>query len=167
MAIAMCMVVTRCVSVPDARSAINLQVLLTIVGALALGRALDESGAALAIAEAVVSRISSPFLLLVAVYVLGMFMTEMVTNNAVAAILVPIAVKIAIEGGHPPEPFVMAVALSASLAFLTPIGYQTNLMVMGPGGYVSRDYLRIGIPLAVVVATTAIASISIQYRIGL
>ena len=92
-------------------------------------------------------------------------MTEMVTNNAVAAILIPIAVGIANKAGQAPEPFIMAVALSASLAFLTPIGYQTNLMVMGPGGYVSRDYLKIGLPLAIVVATTAIASISIQYGV--
>ena len=165
--IAMCMIVTRCVSVIDARSAINLQVLLTIVGALALGTALDKSGAAQFIATAIVSKIDSSFWLLVAVYLLGMLMTEMVTNNAVAAILIPIAVKIANSSGHAagPGPFIMAVALSASLAFLTPIGYQTNLMVMGPGGYVSRDYLKIGFPLAIVVAITAITSISVTYGI--
>jgi di/tricarboxylate transporter len=159
LSIAMAMVLTRCVSVPDARSAINLQVLLTIVGALALGTALDASGAAKSIADLVVSQVQSPFWILVAVYLLGMVMTEMVTNNAVAAILIPIAVNIAVEGNYNPEPFIMAVALSASLAFLTPIGYQTNLMVMGPGGYVSRDYLKIGFPLAIVVAITALTSI--------
>lgn len=157
--IAMAMILTRCVSVPMARAAINLQVLLTIVGALALGTALENSGAAKFIADFVVAQIQSPFLLLVAVYLLGMVMTEMVTNNAVAAILIPIAVSIASKGFLDPRPFIMAVAVSASLAFLTPIGYQTNLMVMGPGGYNPRDYFKVGFPLAVVVAVTAISTI--------
>ena len=164
MLIAMGMVMTRCVSLTGARNAINLQVLLTIVGALALGKALQQSGAAEFIATALANGVQSlsfipvayqPWALLILLYLIGMIFTEMVTNNAVAAILVPLAVDIAEVGGYSPRPFVMAIALSASLAFLTPVGYQTNLMVMGPGGYRPTDFLRVGTPISISVAITA------------
>ena len=155
--IAMAMVLTRCLSVSDARNSVNLQILLTIVGALALGKALQVSGAAAGIAQGIVDFCgTNPWLLLVAVYLLAMMFTEMITNNAVAAILLPLAISVAEKSGHSPRPFVMAVALSASLAFLTPIGYQTNLMVMGPGGYQPRDFLRVGTPVSISVAIAAI-----------
>jgi di/tricarboxylate transporter len=73
--------------------------------------------------------------------------------------LIPISIEVAWEGGYDPRPFIMAISLSASLSFLTPIGYQTNLMVMGPGGYRPMDYLRCGLPLAVIVALTALTLI--------
>ena len=82
--------------------------------------------------------------------------TEMITNNAVAAMLLPIALSVAKEGGYSPRPFIIAITLAASLSFITPIGYQTNLMVMGPGGYRPSDYLRCGLPLAVIVTATAL-----------
>jgi len=80
----------------------------------------------------------------------------MITNNAVAAMLFPIALALAWEADLNPRPFVMAVALAASLSFITPIGYQTNLMVMGPGGYYPRDYLRAGLPILIAVTITAL-----------
>ena len=95
-------------------------------------------------------------LLLVVIYLLAVAFTEMITNNAVATILLPLAIGLAAEAQVNPRPFVMAIALAASLSFLTPIGYQTNLMVMGPGGYRPRDYLRVGTPIAFLVSTTAI-----------
>jgi di/tricarboxylate transporter len=151
------MIVTRCVSVADARAALNLQVLLTIVGALGLGRALKESGAASQIASWIVYSLGdNPTILLIAIYILALLFTEMITNNAVATILLPLAISVAAQAQLNPRPFVMAIALAASLSFLTPIGYQTNLMVMGPGGYRPKDYLRIGLPVAIVVTATAI-----------
>ena len=100
-----------------------------------------------------------PLLLLLTIYVLGLVFTEMVTNNAVAAILLPIALAVAWPGALDPRPFIIAITLAASLSFITPIGYQTNLMVMGPGGYRPGDYLKCGLPLAVVVGITALVLI--------
>ena len=98
----------------------------------------------------------SPWLLLIAIYLLTAVFTELITNNAVAVAMFPIAVGVAEQAGLSPRPFIMAIALAASLSFATPIGYQTNLMVMGPGGYKPADFLKIGLPLSIVVATVAL-----------
>ena len=95
-------------------------------------------------------------LALIVIYLLAMLFTELITNNAVATILLPIAIGIAWNLDCSPQPFIMAIALAASLSFLTPVGYQTNLMVMGPGGYIARDYLRMGIPIAATATITAL-----------
>lgn len=158
LAIAGLMVAMRCLPVSTARAAIDLQVLLTIGAAIGLGQALNNSGAAGQIATSLTAAVGAEngHLLLITVYVLTLVFTEMITNVAVAALMVPIAVAVAIPGGHDPTPFVMAIALAASTSFITPIGYQTNLMVMGPGGYRPLDYLRTGLPMSIVVAVTAL-----------
>lgn len=163
------MVVTRCLSVSQARTAVDLQVIITIAAAIGLGKALSDSGAAKWIADGVVAFAQSvdlsgdalPWLLLATVYVLSMVLTELITNVAVATIMIPIAVSISVGAGLSPKPFLMAVAVAASLSFVTPIGYQTNLMVMSPGGYYPRDFLRVGGPLAVLVAASAIGLIGL------
>ena len=168
LAIAGLTVVTRCISVSDARQAINLPLLLTIAGALGLAKALDESRAAEFIANGIITIVGEdPWALLIAMYVLTMIFTEMITNNAVAVTLLPIAVRVAEGAGYSPRPFIMAIALAASLSFLTPIGYQTNLMVMGPGGYRAPDYLRVGLPIAVAVAITALILIPNIWPFGI
>ncbi|UUO05501.1 SLC13 family permease [Blastopirellula sp. J2-11] len=168
LSIAALMVLLQCVKSSDARAAIDLQVVVTIAAALGLGSALWQSGAASMIAEALVQIVGPhPYLLLVVIYLLAMIFTEMITNAAVAALLLPIAIAVAIEGDLNPRPFIMAIALAASLSFLTPIGYQTNLMVMGPGGYKPRDYLVAGIPLALIVATTALVLIPLVWPLTL
>ncbi|MCA9151689.1 MAG: anion permease [Planctomycetales bacterium] len=155
--IASLLIMTRCIAMPTARDSLNLQVLLTIVGALGLGKALETSGAAHAIAVMMVDNLGSdPMMLLIVLYGTAALFTELITNNAVATILLPLAISVAQQADISPRPLVMAIALSASLSFLTPIGYQTNLMVMGPGGYRSSDYVRVGLPVAIAVATTAI-----------
>jgi di/tricarboxylate transporter len=155
-AIAGLMVVMRCLPVAEARSAIDLQVLLTIAAALGLGRALERSGAADAVARLLIESVGQdPRVLLAVIYLMALLFTESITNVAVAAMLFPLGVATAAAGACSPRPFVMAVALAASLSFLTPIGYQTNLMVMGPGGYQPRDYLRVGWPLAALMFVTA------------
>lgn len=160
MSIAGFMVMFRCLSINEARSAIDLSLLVTIAGALGMATALNESGAAQSIANRLVNFAGGhPMLLLIVVYLLGMVLTEIITNNAVAAILTPIAISVAWSGGYNPRPFIMAIALSASLSFLTPFGYQTNLMVMGPGNYRPHDYLRVGWPVALVVATVSLVLI--------
>jgi di/tricarboxylate transporter len=140
----------RCLPIAEARSVIDLQVLLTIVGALGLGKALKESGAADALAGAMVNMVGgeNPYLLLIVLYLLTVVFTETISNTAVAVMMFRFGVAMAAIGGYSPRPFVMAIVIAASLSFVTPIGYQTNLMVMGPGGYRPRDYIRAGWPLS-------------------
>jgi len=166
------MVVLRCLTVSQARTSIDLQVLFTIAGALGLGAALTQSGAAEAVAHGVVGAVTSqsylpaswtPYLLLILLYLLAMIFTEMITNVAVAAMLVPLAVEIAWASQHSPRPFIMAITLAASLSFVTPVGYQTNLIVMGPGGYRPRDFLRFGLPLAILIFLTAVTLIPVAW----
>ena len=154
------MVGTRCLSMAQAHSAFELQVLITVGAALGLGEALEASGAATAIASGLIGMVNNDkFLLLVVTYILTLLFTEMITNTAVAALMFPLAVAVAQQSGLEPKPFIMAIALAASFSFLTPIGYQTNLMVMGPGGYRPIDYFKVGLPLTVLVMITSLTLI--------
>jgi len=156
-AVAALMIVTGCLRSSDARNAIDLQMLVTIAAAIGLGSALGKSGAAKQIADFLLASVGdNPYLLLVVVYVVTLLFTEMITNNAVAAMLFPLAVAVADSGSYSPRPFIIAITLAASLSFITPIGYQTNLMVMGPGGYRPRDYMKCGLPLATILAVVAL-----------
>jgi len=152
------MVTTRCLPISAARASIDLQILLTIVAALGLGRALTESGAAHSLADWLLAAVGTrhPYRLLIVMYLLALLFTEFISNSAVVAMLFPLAVAAAAAAGFSPRPFVVAVTLGASLSFLTPIGYQTNLMVMGPGRYQSRDFFRVGWPLSLLTTITAI-----------
>jgi di/tricarboxylate transporter len=164
------MIVTRCMRITEARAALDLQTLITIAAALGLGAALEKSGAASDCANALVQLVDhvggGPYMLLAVVYVMTLVFTEMITNNAVAAMLLPIALNVARASGYSPRPFIIAITLAASLSFVTPIGYQTNLMVMGPGGYRSSDYLRCGLPLAMIVTATALLLIPQIWAFG-
>ncbi|MCA9173045.1 MAG: SLC13 family permease [Planctomycetales bacterium] len=151
------MVATRCVPLTEVRAALDIHTLTTIAAALGLGQALAVSGAAEQLAQGLVDAVGpNPIWLLLVVYALAVLMTEAITNNAVAAMLLPLAVAVAWQAGLNPRPFCMAVALAASLSFITPIGYQTNLMVMGPGGYRPMDYVKLGFPLALIVGAVAL-----------
>lgn len=142
------MVGARCVSWGAAKRALDLRVLLIIGATLAIGTALETSGGAQTIAGGLI-RLggNDPWLLLVVVYGVTMLFTELITNNAAAALVFPIAMATAEGIGVNPRPFAIAIAMAASASFSTPIGYQTNLMVLGPGGYRFTDFFRIGIPL--------------------
>lgn len=158
------MIATGCVRAADARNAIDLQVIVSIAASLCLGQALSKSGAADWIAEQLTAQIGPhPYLLLVALYFIALVFTEMMSNNAVAAMLFPLAVALAAASGISPRPFVMGITLAASLSFITPIGYQTNLMVMGPGGYRPADFFRVGLPLTVLVTITALVLIPLVW----
>ncbi len=155
--IAVIMVATRCLPVAEARNAIDLQTLFTIAASIGLGTALHQSGAASAIAQIFVQWAGNhPIWLLIVIYLLSMACTESISNAAVAAMMLPLAATVAWESGCDPRPFVIAVTMAASLAFLTPIGYQTNLMVMGPGGYRPSDYLKTGWPISLTVTITCL-----------
>jgi di/tricarboxylate transporter len=158
LAMAGLMVATRCLPVAEARASVDLHVLITIAAALGLGRALTESGAAQQIADFLVQNVGAdrPYLLLIVLYLLSACFTELITNSAVVAMLIPLGIAMASIAGCSPRPFVMGITLAASLSFLTPFGYQTNLMVIGPGGYHPRDFLRVGLPLCLIVATASL-----------
>lgn len=159
-AAALAMILTRCISVADARASLDLPLLLTIGAAIGVGNALYDCGAANFVAETLVGLVGqSPYLGLIVVFIITVCLTEMVSNVAVAAVMVYVAIELASNlgpGGVSPRPFIMAVTMAASLSFVSPIGYQTNLMVMGPGGYRPRDYLRAGLPLSILVSIVAL-----------
>lgn len=145
---ALTMVAMRCLSTLQARQSLDWQLLITIGAAIGLARALEQSGAAAKIAGWLVGLCGEhPYILLAVVYLFASILTEFVTNNAVAVTLFPIVVAAANQIGIDPRPLIIALTIGASLSFLSPIGYATNLMVMGPGGYAPRDYLKLGIPL--------------------
>ncbi len=137
-----------CVSLGAARKSIDTQVLLVIACSFALGKALEVTGAAAAIAGILLEFPGNdPWLVLALAYLMTMLLTEMITNNAAAVLMYPICMAAANSLGVSPMPFVIAVMMAASASFSTPLGYQTNLMVFGPGGYRFTDFLKIGIPL--------------------
>lgn len=142
------MIITRCVSGNVARKSVEWQILIVIAAAFGLGRALEITGAASAMAHALVSvAADNPWIVLIMIYGMTMLFTELITNNAAAVLVFPIAYAISVELGVDFTPFAMTIMMAASASFSTPIGYQTNLMVLGPGGYRFTDYFRIGIPL--------------------
>ena len=156
------MLALRVVSASEARQSIDLTVLLVIAASIGLGKSLQVTGAAEVIAMEVMKVASTqPYLALAATYLLTWLMTEMITNNAAAVLIFPIAYSVAGSMGVSYMPFIMVILIAASASFSTPIGYQTNLMVYGPGGYKFTDYTRIGLPLNLMVGTVAVLLIPI------
>jgi di/tricarboxylate transporter len=160
---AMAAVAIGCLSPGDARRSIDASVLIVIASSLGIARALEVSGAADAIAHlvALTSQDLGPLGALVVVYLVTMLLTEFVTNNAAAALIFPIAIATATEIGADPRGFAVAVAVAASLSLATPLGYQTNLMVYGPGGYRYTDFLRLGVPLQILLGAVAVVVIAV------
>ena len=146
------MIATGCLSWRDAASALSIPVVMIIVTSLALGKALVGTGMANYIALSFVGVASAlpPPMILSAFLLLMTLMTNVVSNNAAAAIGTPIGISIAQQLGAPAEPFVLAVLLGANMSFATPYGYQTNLLIMTAGGYRFADFLRVGIPLTII-----------------
>lgn len=153
--------VTRCIDSDEAYGSIDGRLMAMIFGMLAVGEGLDQSGAVALIVDAVAPLLQGlpPIAALAAVYFLGLVLTEFLSNNAVAVIYTPIAMHLAVTLGLDPRPFAVAVMFSASVAFATPIGYQTHMMVYGPGGYKFSDFLRLGVPLDIVTGIVAVLTI--------
>jgi di/tricarboxylate transporter len=151
------MVATGCVRLGIARRSIEYSVLAGIAASFALGFALAESGAAALLADWIgdLAR-GNPFWALVVLYVATVVLTEIVTNNAAGVLMFPIAMAVAQDGGVNFLPYVIAVMVGASVGFITPLGYQTNLMVYGPGGYRWVDYIRFGTPLSLLIGVAAV-----------
>jgi di/tricarboxylate transporter len=151
------MIALRVLDVTDALRALDPSVVLLLAGTIPLGLAMEKTGLAASIAGQVASVASAggPTVLVGSFYLLTTLMTSVLSNNATAVLLAPIGLGLARELGVDPRPLLVAIAYGASASFATPIGYQTNLLVMGPGGYQFRDYLRIGLPMSVLLAITA------------
>jgi len=155
------MIVTGCLETREATRAMDASVLLLIAASIPLGVAMEQVGLA-GEAAGFIARIGGGagiFVLVGAVYLVTSLLTEVLSNNAAAVLLVPIALSVAQQVGVDPKPLLAAIAFGASASFATPIGYQTNTLVMGPGGYVFSDYLRLGGPLNLLMWVTATALI--------
>jgi di/tricarboxylate transporter len=151
------MLVTGCIRLQEARQSIDWQILLVIAASIALGIAMDTSGAATAIAEAVVgSSAGSPYGAMIALFILTAGFSAVISNIAAAVLLFPVAVAASQQLGVDLTPFAVTLMIAASTCFATPIGYQTNLMVYGPGSYRFADFMRIGLPLTLLVAVTTV-----------
>lgn len=157
--------VTRCIDADEAFGFIEGRLLALIFAMLAVGLGLDHSGAVKLMVGAVSPFMLDlpPYMLVFAVYGLSSVLTELVSNNAVAVILTPIAIGLAASLGVDPRPLVVAVMFGASASFATPIGYQTNTLVYGPGGYKFTDFLRIGVPLNLLMMVVMSATIPLFF----
>jgi len=161
---ALAMVATRCCGADVARRAIDWEILLVIAGALALGKAMQVSNLANLLSEHVVVLAGDePHLLLGSVFLLSALLAGVVTAKASAVLMLPVVLAAAEQLGINVMPLIMAVMLASSMAVATPIGYPTNLMVYGPGGYHFSDYLRLGGPLTVVVGALGVALIPLLW----
>jgi di/tricarboxylate transporter len=142
------MLLTRCTSAGAGRRAVDWQVLLVIAASFGIGNALEKSGAAGMLASGLVDLAGdSPWAALALFFLATSLFTNLITNNAAAVLMFPIALAVAARLDVSVIPFAIVIMKAASASFATPIGYQTNLMVMGPGGYAFSDYLRLGVPL--------------------
>ncbi|NRA98801.1 MAG: SLC13 family permease [Rhodobacteraceae bacterium] len=149
--------VTRCVDADEAFAMIDGRLLALIFAMLGIGASLEASGAVAMIVNAIAPWLAGlpPVLLVWAIYLLTSVLTETVSNNAVAVVVTPVAIALGGALGVDPRPLVIAVMVAASASFATPIGYQTNMMVYGPGGYRFSDFLKVGIPLNLSVGVIA------------
>ncbi len=156
---------SRCISTSEARKSVDLPVLVTIAAAFGVGAALDNSGAAALLAGGLVQATQGfgPLAALAAIYLFAALTTEVITNNAVAVLLFPICLETARLYGVDPLPFLMALTFAASASFMTPIGYQTNMMVYGPGGYRFADFVRVGAPLQFLLWPVAVVLIPLFF----
>ena len=156
---------TLCIDAEEAFGFVDGRLLALIFAMLAVGAALQSSGAVsliVGILEPALA-ILPPFLLVWVIYLITSVLTELVSNNAVAVVVTPVAIGVATQLGIDPRPLVVAVMVAASASFATPIGYQTNMLVYGPGGYHFKDFMRVGIPLNLSIGVLASAIIPILW----
>ncbi|MCG5516984.1 MULTISPECIES: SLC13 family permease [unclassified Ectothiorhodospira] len=159
------MILSGCVSMFNARGSLDWSVLLTIAAAFGVAAAMNNTGLAQTIALNVTALAGEqPWMNLLVVYLLTALFTALITNNAAAVLMFPIAWAVAQDLGVSLMPFAVAIMFAASASFATPFGYQTNLMVYGPGGYRFSDYLRAGIPMTVVTGALVILLVPLIWR---
>ncbi len=154
-----------CINLRQAARAMDLKILLLIASSLALGLCLEETGAAKFVSGHMVAALqgASPTFVFGALFLLMAVFTNVLSNNANAVLFTPIAIGVATQLGLDPRPWVFAVIFASDCSYATPIGYQTNLLVMGPGHYKFIDYVRVGLPLVIIKWITAVAFFSWYY----
>ncbi len=161
------MILTGCCSASQGQKSLDLSVLLTIAASFALGTALTKTGVTNVIANNVINLSGGEALLiLILTYITISILTEIISNNAAAILMLPIVLDMTDKMNLNQEPFVFAIMMAASASFATPIGYQTNLMVQGPGHYRFSDFLRVGIPMNIVIGITSILAIYLLYPLN-
>jgi len=149
---AIVLILTKCITLEEAYHAIEWKIIFLLAGVLSLGVALENTGAARLLSTQMISSVGTLGLiaLVSAFYILTSLLTEMMSNTATAALLAPIAIATATTLGVNPQPFLVAVTFAASASFMTPVGYQTNTMIFGPGQYKFVDFLKVGTPLNII-----------------
>ena len=159
------MSLTQCLSLKDAYRALEPEVLLLIIATIGLGAAMEKTGATTLYAGLFLDLFdrTSPGLVLAGMILLASISTHVLSNNATAVLLLPIAASTAQSLGVDAKPFIMGICFGASACFASPIGYQTNLLVYGPGGYRFSDYLKLGLPLNLLVIILATVLIPLAW----
>ncbi|BFM09429.1 SLC13 family permease [Halioxenophilus aromaticivorans] len=158
------MIITGCCTASQAEKSLDLTVLITIAASFALGSAIQKTGLANLLAENIVQlSLGQAWLLLVLTYVAVSLLTETITNNAAALIMLPIVMSVTQQAGLNAEPFVLAIMMAASASFATPLGYQTNLMVYGPGNYRFSDFLKVGVPMNIFIGAITLSILLWRY----
>jgi di/tricarboxylate transporter len=162
---AVLMILAGCLTIEDAYLAIDWRVFFLMAGMLPLGLALEKTGSATYLAQRVITLVGGwgPLGLLAGIFFFNFIASQMMSSVAATALIAPIAVSTAQAGGTDPRAFLMAVAVSGSMAFLTPIGHQANMLVMGPGGYRFADYARVGLLLAVLLFVISIVLLPVFF----
>lgn len=155
------MIVTGCVSPDEARRSVNWSVLVAVGSAIGIASALDVSGAAAVLGQGIagLADVAGGWGLLLGVFFGTVLLTELIINQAAAALMFPVVLALAATQGLDPRPLVLTATVAASLSFPTPLNYQTNLMVYGPGKYRFTDFTKVGVPLQLVVSIVAISII--------
>jgi len=158
----------RCIDSEEAWGAIDGGILVLIFAMLIVGLGLQNAGSVDLIVGAIAPHLAdlSPLLLLITIYMLTSILTELITNNAVAVVMTPIVIALSAELGVDARPLVVAVMFAASASFATPIGYQTNTLVYGAANYRFTDFVKVGIPMNVVVGLATCAAIYFFYGMG-
>ena len=161
------MVLTGCCSVSQAEKSLDLTVIITIAASFALGTALSKTGVADFLANNIIGLSGGrAWLMLILTYLIVSFLTECITSNASALLMLPIVLDMTEKAGLNNEPFVFAIMIAASASFATPLGYQTNLMVYGPGGYHFKDFLRVGLPMNLFIGAVTLFRVDCWLAVG-
>ena len=158
-------IIFKIITVNTARRSVDLSVLITIASAFGIGKAMEVTGLASAISGTLISTVSNfgPLAVFAVIVIVTSVCTELITNNAAAALMFPIALNAASQLGTDPRPFMIGIAIAASASFATPLGYQTNMIVYGPGGYKFIDFFKIGLPMNLLMLVTSVGMASVLW----
>ena len=161
---ALAMLVFRCCTINQAMDSISWSALMSLAGSIVLGMAISKTGIAQATALGLINMVGAhPILIMLSVCLAAMLITQLVENVAVTAMFFPIMFQAAMQVGYEPAPFLLALMIAANASYATPIAASPNMLVYGPGGYYFTDYMRIGIPLTILVTITGVAAVVLTY----